>query len=162
MIYLWNTAGAERRRKAAAMHLPCAKPMNLLPLRDVHPDGKSMNVCDGLRRLFPGRPAPDPNGCRRVYIDLQPTAHHFEHMHCIRVQVYCGEFPSFARNLGTEETLGSTGTTMQVAEQYFYYDCAHPSAVILPMVKSETATAHPAAELAGHPRRRRIKMETGS
>jgi hypothetical protein len=27
---------------------------------------------------------------------------------------------------------------------------------------SETAAAHPAAELAGHPRRRRIKMETGS
>ena len=26
----------------------------------------------------------------------------------------------------------------------------------------ETAAAHPAAELAGHPRRRRIKMETGS
>jgi hypothetical protein len=30
------------------------------------------------------------------------------------------------------------------------------------IIVSETAAAHPAAELAGHPRRRRIKMETGS
>ncbi|MCL5998974.1 MAG: CocE/NonD family hydrolase [Chloroflexi bacterium] len=101
-------------------------------LCDVHPDGKSMNVCDGLLRLFPGRPAADPDGCRKVVIDLAPTAYRFKRGHRIRVQVSSGAFPRFARNLGTGEPL-ATGTTMRVAEQQIYHDPAHPSAIILPV-----------------------------
>jgi putative CocE/NonD family hydrolase len=101
-------------------------------LCDVHPDGKSMNVCDGLLRLFPGRPVPDTEGCRRVHIDLWPTAYRFQRGHRIRVQVSSGAFPRFARNLGTGEPL-ATGTSMQAAEQTVYHDPAHPSAVILPV-----------------------------
>jgi uncharacterized protein len=101
-------------------------------LCDVHPDGKSLNVCDGLLRLFPGRPAADADGCRRVCIDLWPTAYRFKRGHRIRLQVSSGAFPRFARNLGMGEPL-ATATTMQVAEQRVYHDPAHPSAIILPI-----------------------------
>jgi putative CocE/NonD family hydrolase len=103
-------------------------------LCDVHPDGKSMNVCDGLLRLVPGQPAAALDGCRKVVIDLWPTAYRFKRGHYIRVQVSSGAFPRFARNLGTGELL-ATGTTMRVAEQSVYHDPAHPSAIILPMDK---------------------------
>ncbi len=99
-------------------------------LCDVHTNGKSMNLCDGLLRLFPGRPAADSDGCCKVVIDLWPTAHRFKAQHRIRVQVSSGAFPRFARNLGTGKPL-ATGTTMKVAEQSIFHDPDHPSAVIL-------------------------------
>ena len=101
-------------------------------LCDVHPNGKSMNVCDGLLRLFPGRPAAEPDGSRKVVIDLWPTAYRFKQGHRIRVQVSSGAFPRFARNLGTGEPL-ATGTAMRVARQQVYHDPMHPSAIILPV-----------------------------
>jgi putative CocE/NonD family hydrolase len=102
-------------------------------LCDVHPNGKSMNVCDGLLRLFPERPVTNPDGCRTIVIDLCPTAHQFKVKHYIRVHVSSGAFPRFARNLGTGEPL-ATGTTMKVAEQRIFHDPDHLSAVILPLV----------------------------
>ena len=101
-------------------------------LCDVHPNGKSMNVCDGLQRLFPGRPVADSDGSRRVVIYLWPTAYRFKAGHRIRVQVSSGAFPRFARNLGMGEPL-ATATTMKVAEQSIFHDPEHPSAVILPL-----------------------------
>jgi putative CocE/NonD family hydrolase len=103
-------------------------------LCDVHPDGRSMNVCDGLLRLFPGKPVADPDGCCRIMVNLWHTAHRFKERHCIRVQVSSGAFPRFARNLGTGEPL-ATATTMKVAEQRVFHDPDHPSAVILPLAK---------------------------
>ncbi len=43
-------------------------------LTDVEPSGKSMNVCDGLQRLAPGRPVPQSDGCLKVNVELWPTA----------------------------------------------------------------------------------------
>ena len=100
-------------------------------LCDVEPSGKSLNVCDGLQRLFPDRPVPEQDGCLKIVFDLWPTAHRFRRQHCIRLQVSSGAFPRWARNLGTGEPL-TTGTRLQVAEQNVYHDPAHPSAVILP------------------------------
>jgi uncharacterized protein len=102
-------------------------------LCDVHPSGRSMNVCDGIRRLSPGRPAAGADGTRTVVVELWPTAHRFNAGHRVRVQVSSGAFPRFARNLGTAEPL-ATGTTMQVAEQQVHHDPAHPSAIILPVL----------------------------
>ena len=103
-------------------------------LCDVHQNGKSMNVCDGLLRLFPGRPVANSDGSRTVVIDMWPTAYRFRAGHRIRVQVSSGAFPRFARNLGTGEPL-ATATTMKVAEQSIFHDPDHPSAVILPLAK---------------------------
>ena len=99
-------------------------------LCDVHRFGRSINVCDGLLRLVPDRPALEPDGCRKVAIDLWPTAHRFRRGHRIRLQVSSGAFPRWARNLGSGEPL-ATATTLRVAEQRVYHDPAHCSAVVL-------------------------------
>ena len=92
-----------------------------------------MNVCDGILRLFPGQPVSDIDGCRKIVVELWPTAYQFKRGHCIRVQVSSGAFPRFARNLGTGEPL-RTGTAMRAADQQVIHDNAHPSAIILPIV----------------------------
>jgi putative CocE/NonD family hydrolase len=103
-------------------------------LCDVEPSGKSMNVCDGLLRLVPGRPAPEPDGCLKVAIDLWPTAYRFRRGHQLRLQVSSGAFPRWARNLGSGEPL-ATATTLRVADQEVYHDPAHPSAIVLPILR---------------------------
>jgi putative CocE/NonD family hydrolase len=50
-------------------------------LCDVDLQGKSINVCDALLRIVPGRPAPEGDGTLRVIIDLWPTAHRFRAGH---------------------------------------------------------------------------------
>jgi putative CocE/NonD family hydrolase len=101
-------------------------------LCDVHPSGRSMNVCDGLLRLMPGQPAPMPDGCLKIVINLWPTAYRFRNGHRIRLQVSSGSFPRWARNTGSSEPL-ATATTLKVADQLVYHDPAHPSAIILPV-----------------------------
>jgi putative CocE/NonD family hydrolase len=103
-------------------------------LCDVDPSGKSTNVCDGLLRLVPGQPTPEPDGCRKVAIDLWPTAYRFRRGHQLRLQVSSGAFPRWARNLGSGESLAS-GTTLCSADQSVYHDPTHPSAIILPIAE---------------------------
>jgi hypothetical protein len=148
---LWDMVNAGRRLKAGTWHLPLGKADEIVvgkPVKfwrdwlqhtsffvrlcDVHPDGKSMNVCDRIQRLSPGKPEVAAGGIRRLIINLWPTAYRFRKGHRLRVQVSSGAFPRFARNLGTEEPL-ATGTTMRVAGQQIYHEPTHPSAIILPV-----------------------------
>ena len=99
-------------------------------LCDVDSSGRSVNVSDGLLRLVPGRPAPEPDGCLKVEIDLWPTAHRFLSGHRIRLQVSSGAHPRFACNPGSGEPL-ATAVTLKTANQTVYHDLAHPSAIIL-------------------------------
>ena len=101
---------------------------------DVDESGKSLNVCDGIKRLFPGRPSKQPDGTIKLHLNLWPTAYSFMKGHRIRVQVSSGAFPRYARNLGTNEPL-NTATTIKVAEQSIFHDPEHPSSVILPIIK---------------------------
>lgn len=100
---------------------------------DVHPDGTSYDVCDGVRRLLPGSPLADADGVRRVLVDLWPIGHRFRRGHRIRLQIAGGAYPRIARNLGTGEPLG-TGSAMVTCEHEVFHDPARPSAVVLPLV----------------------------
>ncbi len=100
---------------------------------DVHPDGRSINICDGLLRLEPGDGALQPDGSRRVTVGLWATAHRFARGHHLRLQVSSGAHPRWSRNLGTGEPI-ATGTRTAAADQTVYHDRAHPSALILPVV----------------------------
>ncbi|WNG61333.1 CocE/NonD family hydrolase [Archangium gephyra] len=102
-------------------------------LCDVEPSGKSVNICDGLLRLIPGKPAAEPDGTLRITIDLWPTAHRFLVGHRIRLQVSSGAHPRFARNPGTGEPLG-TAKTLAAADQAVFHDPSHPSALLLPVM----------------------------
>ena len=103
-------------------------------LCDVHPDGRSINICDGLFRVEPGKgDLRQPDGSLRIEVDLWATAMRFRRGHRLRLQVSSGAHPRWNRNLGTGEPVG-TGTRMVAADQTIYHDRAHPSALVLPVV----------------------------
>jgi uncharacterized protein len=101
----------------------------------VEPSGKSLNVCDGIVRLTPGCPVPQADGSVRIQVDLWPTAYRFRRGQRMRVQVSSGAHPRFARNLGSGEPL-ATATTTRVADQTVYHDPEHPSAILLPILRT--------------------------
>jgi uncharacterized protein len=65
-------------------------------LCDVDPDGRSINVCDGLTRI-----TGDP-----TIVDLGSTAHVFRAGHRMRLLVAGGAHPRYLRNYGTGEPVG--------------------------------------------------------
>lgn len=100
-------------------------------LCDVHPDGRSINVCDGLFRVEPGKGQSQSDGSLRIEVDMWATAHRFRRGHRLQLQVSSGAHPRWSRNLGTGEPL-ATGTRMLAADQTIYHDSTHPSALVLP------------------------------
>jgi uncharacterized protein len=72
-------------------------------LCDVSPDGRSINITDGYRRLPPGPADASP---RTTTIEAQPTAWRIPAGHHLRLLVAGGAFPRFARNLGLGAPLG--------------------------------------------------------
>ncbi|MCF0094520.1 CocE/NonD family hydrolase [Micromonospora sp. MH99] len=102
-------------------------------LCDVDRRGRSVNVCDGLVRVAPGRFAADGSGALRVSVPLWPTAYRFAAGHRLRVQVAGGAHPRWARNPGSGEPLG-TAVTLRAGWRQVLHDPAHPSALWLPIV----------------------------
>jgi len=103
-------------------------------LCDVFPDGNSINLCDGIFRLEPGRGQPQPDGSTRILIELWPTANRFAQGHALRLLISSGAHPRWSRNPGSGEPL-STAVRLQPAEQSIYHDRLHPSALILPVIE---------------------------
>ncbi|GAB4055559.1 CocE/NonD family hydrolase [Catellatospora paridis] len=102
---------------------------------DVHPDGRSMTVCDGIRRMG-GIAAADPelddDGFREVEVRLWPAFHQFAAGHRIGVQISSGAHPRYARNPGTGEPAAVAATT-QRAEQEISHATARASQIDLPV-----------------------------
>jgi putative CocE/NonD family hydrolase len=119
-------------------------------LCDVHPDGRSVNLCDGIRRLRPHSPPPAADGTRTVTVDLAGVAHRFRAGHRLRVQVSSGAHPRFVRNTGTDEPL-ATATTLAAANVEVF----HTSQIVLPHAMQAPAqpqpVGSPSPESAGHP-----------
>ncbi|MBZ9646316.1 CocE/NonD family hydrolase [Sphingobium sp. 3R8] len=95
-------------------------------LCDVHPDGRSIILADGITRVVTGADAID-----RHEIDLWSTSNVFLPGHCIRVQVTSSCFPRWDRNLNTGD---QDGTAMRVAQQRIFHDADRPSFIELPVV----------------------------
>ena len=96
--------------------------------------GRSLNLCDGLLRLEPGKGKPQPDGSLCIEIDMAATAFQFQPGQCLRLQVSSGTHPRIGRNLGTGEPV-LTNTRMVVQEQTLFHDEERPSAVVLPVVE---------------------------
>ena len=99
----------------------------------VEENGRSLNLCDGLLRLEPGKGEPQPDGSLRIEIDMAATAYQFQPGQSIRLQVSSGAHPRIGRNLGTGEPI-LTSTRMVVQEQTLFHDGKRPSMVVLPVV----------------------------
>lgn len=106
---------------------------------DVHPDGRSLNVCEGVRRLGPDSAGDikerdiQEKDIRRVLVDLWPVGHRFARDHRIRVHVAAGAYPTIARNPGTGRPLG-LGGEMVPADVEVFHSPEHPSAMLLPVL----------------------------
>jgi putative CocE/NonD family hydrolase len=110
----------------------------LMCLCDVYPNGKSINICDGIVPVRSGRVAFQFNGHVHLSFDLWATAYQFGRGHRIRVHVCSGAHPRYVRNTGTGEPL-ATATKLLVAEQEVYHDSSHPSALVLPVAESSSS-----------------------
>ena len=104
-------------------------------LLDVYPDGRSVNLCDGLVRVVPSTGMLLPDGTRLVDIDMWATAARFQTGHRIRLMVSSGAHPRWYRNLGNLEPVTTT-MRMQASEQTIYHDTDHPSCLVLPVTRS--------------------------
>jgi putative CocE/NonD family hydrolase len=98
---------------------------------DVWPDGRSLNVCDGLQRCQIDAQSREHDGAVPVTVTLWPVGHRWARGHRLRVQVSSGAHPVYARNLGTDEPL-PTATTMRAAEQAVHHSPARLSYLTLP------------------------------
>ncbi|MGN6187513.1 MAG: CocE/NonD family hydrolase [Conexibacter sp.] len=99
-------------------------------LCDVHPDGRSFNVCDGIVRVRGGL-----QEAGRYEIDLWSTSNVFLAGHRIRVHVTSSSFPRWDRNLNTGR---QREPRIEVAQQRVYHDQARPSWIELPVIPAET------------------------
>ncbi|MFJ4620863.1 CocE/NonD family hydrolase [Streptomyces sp. NPDC088812] len=68
-------------------------------LCDVDPQGRSVNICDGLGRLRTDGQEPS-----RITVPMSSTAHRFAVGHRIRWQISGGAHPRYARNPGNGES----------------------------------------------------------
>ncbi|MEF3273301.1 MAG: CocE/NonD family hydrolase [Chloroflexus sp.] len=107
-------------------------------LCDVYPDGRSINVCDGIIRVHPGIGEVQPDGTHRIEIDLSATAQRFRRGHRIRVQIAGGGSPRWGPHPGDDTPYGQRRGGSLI-EYRIYHDATHPSALILPVVDRSVA-----------------------
>lgn len=107
-------------------------------LCDVHPDGRSFNIADGILRLSaregmdrvlpmtPGEPV-------RVVVDLTSTAHVFLPGHRVRLQVCASDFPRYDRCPGTGE-LSADATAILPQRNRLFQEPGRQSYLELPVI----------------------------
>src|SRR5262249_51956571 len=103
-------------------------------LCDVDRAGRSTNVCDGILRLAPGRPAAGADGWLRIELALWPTAHRFRGGHRSLVQISGGAHRRVGRNPGGGGPL-ATGRPLVAAEQEVLDEPGRESAVVMTVVE---------------------------
>jgi putative CocE/NonD family hydrolase len=110
-------------------------------LCDVEPDGRSINLFEGVirGRYRESRKAEvflEPNEIYEFAIDVGVICHLFRAGHRIRVEVSSSNFPAFDRNPNTGQPIGTEHTfDLTPAHQTIFHDGAHASFIDLPVVR---------------------------
>ena len=104
-------------------------------LVDVHPDGYSLLIQEGiLRASYRDKNQPPsnivPGEVYRFDIDLWATSYTVPAGHSIRLEISSSNFPRFARNLNNGEAFGMSDR-IEVATQTTYHSSQYPSRVLL-------------------------------
>jgi len=107
-------------------------------LVDVFPDGRAINVAEGIvrARYRESLSAPKLLEPGRVYaftIDLVGTSNVFRRGHRIRLDVTSSHFPQFDRNPNTGEPFGLSAK-VRIANQTVHHSRQYPSHIELPVV----------------------------
>jgi uncharacterized protein len=108
-------------------------------LCDVHPDGRTFNICDGIARarFRNSDTSPElvePGAVERYEVDLWATSNVFLPGHRIAVLLTSSDFPRYDRNLNTGE-LGVTSAISEAALQRIFHDAQRASHILLPIVE---------------------------
>ena len=110
-------------------------------LVDVYPDGRAMILTEGILRAryrasFTEPELLEPDAVYELHLNLWATANVFLPGHRIRLEVSSSNFPRFARNSNTGgDIVHETADQYQPAINRIVHDAAHPSCLILPIIK---------------------------
>jgi putative CocE/NonD family hydrolase len=110
----------------------------VVKLCDVHPDGRTLNVCDGILRAryrasWTAPALVKPEAIERYEIDLWATSQMFRAGHRLRILITSSDFPRYDRNPNTGE-LGVEAVRLEPALQRVFHDADHASHVLLPVI----------------------------
>ena len=127
-------------------------------LCDVHPDGKSYLIAEGILRLryrnsFEKPELLTPGKVEEVTVDCWSTSIIFNRGHCIRATITSGNYPRFDVNPGTGQLWVDSGTKV-VQKNAIYCDAMHASCLLLPVVTTGKSIQQPGKTLI----RRNIKI----
>ena len=98
----------------------------VVKLCDVHEDGRTFNVCDGIVRTT-------DDGIGPWTVDMWATSIVFLRGHRILVLVSSSDFPRYERNPNTGECPWEA-TVFEPVLQRVFHDAEHASAIVLPVV----------------------------
>jgi putative CocE/NonD family hydrolase len=112
-------------------------------LLDVAPDGRALNVAEGIARAkyrnSYENPEPlQPGKVHALSIELFPAANWFQRGHRIRVEISSSDFPNFGRNLNVMNS--DSGTEMKVAQTRIEHSAQSPSHIVLPVIPAGATT----------------------
>jgi putative CocE/NonD family hydrolase len=104
-------------------------------LLDVYPDGRAMNMVEGITRVryrdgFDTPRMMKPNTVSEVPVDLHATSWYLPPGHRLRVEISSSNFPRFDRNLNTGGR-NYDETRWRVAKNAVHHTSSHPSRLIL-------------------------------
>jgi len=107
-------------------------------LIDVYPDGRAINLCDGLLRLryrhgLDHAVASKPGEVYAIVIETGATSNVFKAGHRVRLEVASSNFPRFDRNPNTGTPIADE-KLLQPATETVYHGRQHPSYVLLPVI----------------------------
>lgn len=113
----------------------------VVKLCEVHPDGRVLNLCDGILRVAyrNGGTKPElvePGSVQRYEVDLWATAALVPAGHRLAVLITSSDFPRYDRNLNTGVP-GTESTDMVPAMQTIHRHGDLASQIVLPVVPTE-------------------------
>jgi putative CocE/NonD family hydrolase len=107
-------------------------------LVDVHPNGATHNLADGLMRAS-GLKSPDhgepinPGEVYEYIIDMGHTSHVLKNGHCLRLDIASSSFPQFDRNMNTGNPIGYDSEGIP-AIQTIFHQAEYVSHIDLPII----------------------------
>ena len=115
------------------------KLLDVAPPTNREPDGFHMLLCDSIRRArfrngYDKEELLKPGEIVEFVVELPPVANRFKKGHRIRVDIASSNFPRFDVNPGTGEPLGRHTKRIK-ATNALHIDMAHPSRIVLPVMK---------------------------
>ncbi len=108
----------------------------VVKLCDVYPDGRIINMCDGILRASyrtGERKLIEPGAVLEYTVDMWATSVLFKAGHRIAVIITSSDFPRYDRNPNTGE-VPTEAITMKPVRQTIFMDAGRPSHVLLPVI----------------------------